>query len=117
MRLPLHKSECCVLGEDKEFCLCQNSLKIDLVSRKWTLLILWLLAKYGRLRFTDIKRKLVEVNPQTLSIRLDELEEAGLISKTRFKEIPPRVEYSLTPEGEELSRLTKPLLNLTVRGK
>lgn len=76
---------------------------------------MWLLGKYGRLRYRDIERKLDGVNPNTLSIRLDELERAGLISKQRFKEIPPRVEYSLTAMGEELGRLSQPLLEFATK--
>lgn len=115
MRLPMHKAECCVSGEDREICLCRNSAAIDLISRKWTLLILWLLSKYGRLRYTDLERKLDGVNPNTLSTRLDELEETELVARQRFNEVPPRVEYSLTEAGKELARLTKPLRSFGVK--
>lgn len=106
----MHKGECCVSGDDREICLCRNSVVIDLISRKWSLLIIWLLSKYGKLRYNDIAKKLDGVNPNTLSIRLDELEKAGLITRQRFNEIPPRVEYSLTDIGKELDGITRPLL-------
>lgn len=115
MRLPMHRGECCVSGEDREICLCRNSAAIDLIGRKWTLLTLWLLAKYGRLRYTDLERKLDGVNPSTLSTRLREMQEASILARERFSEIPPRVEYFLTDTGEELARLTKPLQSFEAR--
>ena len=115
MRLPVHKGECCVSGEDREICLCRNSAPLDILGRKWSLLILWLLGKYGKLRYNDISKKLDGVNPNTLSIRLDELEDSGLIIRQRFSEIPPRVEYSLTETGRELNKLTRPLLTFVVK--
>jgi DNA-binding HxlR family transcriptional regulator len=118
MKLPMYKEEkgeCCVSAEDdKEICLCGSSLTMNLLSRKWSLLIIWLLAKYGKLRYNDIAKKLDGVNHNTLSVRLDELEEIGIIKRQKFNEIPPRVEYSLTKTGKELSRITKPLLNFTI---
>jgi DNA-binding HxlR family transcriptional regulator len=117
MKLPMHKGECCVSGDDREICLCRNNLVMDVISRKWSLLIIWLLAKYGRLRYNDIAKKLDGVNNNTLSTRLDELEDSGLIKRQKFNEIPPRVEYSLTKTGEELSRITKPLLSFTASAK
>lgn len=115
MRLPVHKGECCVSGEDREICLCRNSVPLDILGRKWSLLILWLLGKYGKLRYNDISKKLDGVNPNTLSIRLDELEDSGLIIRQRFSEIPPRVEYSLTETGRELNKLTRPLLTFVAK--
>jgi len=120
MKLPMYKEEkgeCCVSGDDKEICLCRSSLTMNVLSRKWSLLIIWLLAKYGKLRYNDIAKKLDGVNHNTLSVRLDELEESGLIKRQKFNEIPPRVEYSLTKTGEELSRITKPLLNFATSTK
>jgi DNA-binding HxlR family transcriptional regulator len=117
MKLPMYKEECCVSGDDKEICLCGSNLTMNLLSRKWSLLIIWLLAKYGKLRYSDMAKKLDGVNHNTLSIRLDELEEIGIIKRQKFNEIPPRVEYSLTKLGEELSRITKPLLSFTASAK
>lgn len=50
------------------------------------------------------------MSSSTLSTRLDELREAGLLERERYDEIPPRVEYSLTHDGEELCELLEPLL-------
>lgn len=109
------KAGCCVGEADAELCLCSGTDIVDLVSRKWTLPVMWLLGKYGFLRFKDISRRLNNANSNTLSIRLDELERAGLVTRQKFNEVPPRVEYSLTEKGRQLEDLTKPLLRLALR--
>jgi DNA-binding HxlR family transcriptional regulator len=58
----------------------------------------------GAVRFSELRSELGEISSSTLSLRLAELEEAGLIERRTFAEIPPRVEYSLTDEGEALRR-------------
>jgi len=74
---------------------------LELVGHKWTLLIIEdLLA--GPRRFTEIQRALVSANPKMVTARLRELEAAGLISRTTYAEVPPRVEYALTDRGREL---------------
>lgn len=57
---------------------------------------------YGVRRFGELQKQSGGVNPRTLSARLDELEEAGIISKHQYAEMPPRVEYSLTTKGKDL---------------
>ena len=60
----------------------------------------------GPARFTTLE-KVLKVSPRTLSERLKELEEQGVVNRQAFPEVPPRVEYSLTEKGEAL----KPLLD------
>lgn len=71
-----------------------------LLSGKWTLLILYYLSE-GTLRFGELER-LLGVNPRTLSNRLSQLEEAGVVRRTVYAEVPPRVEYGLTEKGRGL---------------
>jgi DNA-binding HxlR family transcriptional regulator len=74
---------------------------LDIVGHKWTLLIVeHLLA--GPRRFTEIERALVHANPKMVTARLRELESAGLVSRTAYAEVPPRVVYALTERGREL---------------
>ena len=74
---------------------------LDIVGHKWTLLIIeHLLA--GPRRFTEIERALVHANPKMVTARLRELESAGLVSRTAYAEVPPRVVYALTERGREL---------------
>src|SRR5438876_7454079 len=74
---------------------------VDLVGRKWALLIVEDLLG-GPRRFTEIERSLGRANPKMVTARLRELEVAGLVSRTTYAEVPPRVEYALTDRGREL---------------
>lgn len=57
---------------------------------------------YDVKRFGELKKQIGDINPRTLSQRLDELERFGIITKKVFAEVPPRVEYSLTEKGKDL---------------
>ena len=72
-----------------------------IVGSKWTPQLLYALAN-GVKRFGELQKEAGGINPRTLSARLDELEEAGIIKKNTFAEVPPRVEYILTEKGRDL---------------
>lgn len=65
---------------------------------------------HGPLRFSELEAHLSPVNSSTLSDRLNELVEADLVTRTQYNEIPPRVEYDLTEEGNQLRERLEPLL-------
>ena len=88
---------------------CPITKILNYLSKKWTLLILRELHNNGTKRFNDLIREMENISPRTLSKRLKELEKLELISKKRFNEIPPRVEYSLTNKGKELIKCFKHL--------
>src|SRR4051812_50224229 len=56
----------------------------------------------GRSRFCELERSLEGISPRTLSLRLRSLEEEGIVERTTFPEVPPRVEYALTEKGRAL---------------
>jgi len=91
-------------------CFCPLEGVIDVISKKWALLIVNALGNRGRLRFNDLVKELGGVSPKTLSDTLKELQAQGLIKRESFAEIPPRVEYSLTRDGAELRKSIIPLL-------
>ena len=76
----------------------------DLVCSKWTILVLRDLSE-GRTRFCELERSLVGISPRTLSLRLRALEEEAIVERRTFPEVPPRVEYQLTPKGRALMPL------------
>src|SRR3954467_5439746 len=80
---------------------CPVCLTADVVCGKWTLLVIRALAD-GRSRFCELERSLAGISPRTLSLRLRALEEEGMVERTTFAEVPPRVEYSLTEKGRAL---------------
>ncbi len=92
--------------------LCPHILQrvMDSVGRSWTLVILGTLGNFGKLRFHELEAKLGHISPKTLSARLKEMEAAAFIRRKSFAEVPPRVEYSLTPEGRELVEAIRPLV-------
>lgn len=89
--------------EPKEGCI---SSAADILGSKWTALILRDLSS-GAKRFKDFEASLPGISPRTLSQRLDDLEEKGVVSKESFAEVPPRVEYTLTDKGRDLLPILK----------
>jgi DNA-binding HxlR family transcriptional regulator len=80
---------------------CPVCRTAEIVCGKWTLLVIRDLAD-GRSRFCELERSLAGISPRTLSLRLRGLEEEGIVERQTFPEVPPRVEYVLTPKGRAL---------------
>jgi DNA-binding HxlR family transcriptional regulator len=80
---------------------CPIHRAADVIGGKWTLLILRDLFD-GTKRFGELRASLAGISPKTLSERLRLLEQAGIVARTIYPEVPPRVEYALTPRGETL---------------
>lgn len=87
---------------------------IDVISKKWALLIVAVVGSYGRLRYNGILQELRGVSPKTLADTLKDLEKSGLIIREAFNEIPPRVDYHLTEDGEKLREAVIPILRWAV---
>lgn len=96
--------------ESKDVCLCPLEGIIDVISKKWALLVIAVIGNNHKLRFNEIMKNLEGISPKTLAIILKQLETSGLINREAFAEIPPRVEYSLTKNGTELRKAIKPLM-------
>ena len=69
------------------------------VGDRWSVLVVISLTQYGTLRFNELKRNL-GISQRMLSLTLKELERDGLVSRTQYPTIPPKVEYNLTEMGE-----------------
>jgi len=93
---------------DKEF-NCPFEVAIDIMDGKWKLYILWHLQAKTR-RFSDLKRRIPGITQKMLTQKLRELEKEHIINRKVYAEVPPRVEYSLTPFGEELKPIMEMLL-------
>ena len=81
---------------------------LAVVGPKWSLLIVRHLLD-GPRRYTEIERALARANPKMITVRLRELEVAGLLTRTSYPEIPPRVEYALTERGRALRPVVEAL--------
>ena len=72
---------------------------IDRVADKWTMLILEVLTESGPLRFSRLADKVAGISQKMLTQTLRQMERDGLVTRTVYPEVPPRVEYELTPLG------------------
>jgi len=82
----------------------------EIISGKWTLLVIRDLAE-GCSRFCELERSLEGISPRTLSLRLRALEAEGIVERRTYPEVPPRVEYRLTPKGDALVPLIEEMRN------
>ncbi|AXC09802.1 Transcriptional regulator, HxlR family [Acidisarcina polymorpha] len=76
---------------------------IGRLADKWTMLILENLEEYGRARFTVLSQRIGDVSQKMLTKTLRQMESDGLVKRTVFPVVPPRVEYELTELGEGLT--------------
>jgi DNA-binding HxlR family transcriptional regulator len=97
-----NKDYSCALG-------CPVEATLDLVGGKWKGVILYHLIKDDVLRFNEMRRRLKGVTQRMLTKQLRELEESELIRRTVYPEVPPRVEYRLSPKGESLKPVIRAL--------
>ncbi len=81
---------------------CPVESALSFLDGKWKGVILYHLINEGTLRFNELRRHIPSVTQRMLTKQLRELEEAGLISRTVFAVVPPRVDYALTPLGETM---------------
>ena len=91
-------------------CLCPLGGVMDLLARKYAIQVVCVVGALGPVRYAEIETAFGGVSSSTLSARLGELTEAGLLERERYAEIPPRVEYTLSEEGEALADRLRPLL-------
>jgi len=85
---------------DEEQCPVRNV--VDRINDKWSVLILMLLEEGKVLRFNEICGYIKTISQKMLSVTLKTLEADGLVKRTVYPEIPPKVEYELTPRGKSL---------------
>ena len=90
---------------------CGLDATLRVVSGKWKPLILYFVAQGGPTRYGELRRAMRDVSDKMLIQHLKELEADGLVKRTDHKEVPPRVDYSLTPLGHSLAEALVPLCN------
>ena len=82
-----------------------------MIGNKWKLLIIRNLVYNEKQRFTDFIKSIPAISKKVLTDNLRALEEDGLIEREVFAEVPPRVEYSLTPLGKTLKPILEAMKN------
>jgi DNA-binding HxlR family transcriptional regulator len=94
-RYPLYMA---LTTDNSECGVCATA---EILCSKWTAIVIRDLAE-SNARFCELERSLTGISPRTLSLRLRELEENGIVERRTYAEVPPRVEYALTKKGEAL---------------
>ena len=94
----------------KELPACPVETTLTLIGDKWKVLILRDLLT-GTKRFGELKKSVGNVSQKVLTAQLRAMEESGLLTRTVYAEVPPRVEYTLTELGESLKPILVAMLN------
>lgn len=89
---------------------CDMTYAVQLIGGRWKLLIMAGLNKRP-LRYGELRRNISQISERMLTLQLRELEEDGILKRTVFAEVPPRVEYELTAIGKELVPICLELSN------
>jgi|SRR5882757_10478338 len=84
---------------------CSIGPVVDIVFSRWTTPILWTLHTFGRQRFVQLQRLIGTITPKVLTQRLRQMERDGLVVRTYYAEMPPRVEYEISDLGRSLAPL------------
>ncbi len=99
------------MNKNKHIFSCPIGETLEIIAGKWKPEILWHLIDH-RMRFNQLQRAIGSVSQKMLTQQLRELQRDGLVERTQYEEIPPRVEYALT----ELADSLKPLFDSIVNG-
>ena len=82
--------------------MCPIEYGLDIFGGKWKSRIICVLSSQDAMRYSEVRKKLNNITDAVLAAMLKELMEDRIISRTQYKEIPPRVEYSLTDQGRSV---------------
>lgn len=91
----------------KEFGYEKFEKVVEMPGGKWKLRIIYMLAFHEVLRYGELKRLLSPITHKMLTNQLKELEKDGLILRTEYPQVPPKVEYSMTEMGRSLQPVVK----------
>lgn len=86
---------------------CGMAYTLNLIGDRWKGSILWALTEDKRLRFSQLRDQLNGISERMLAKQLGELEEAQLLNRIAYPEVPPRVEYELTKLGRSMRPMLK----------
>ncbi len=90
---------------DKPIYNCHFELTLDVIGGKWKPIILYYIGHNQVLRYGNLKKCIPSINERMLTKQLRELENDGLIIRKIYKEVPPKVEYSLSKTGKSIMPL------------
>lgn len=85
---------------------CNIKIVFEIIGSKWNLIIIWNLGDQT-LRFTELQKRMGNINSKTITKHLRDLERNKIIQRVVYPEVPPRVEYSLTNQGKTFLPILK----------
>jgi len=94
---------------------CPIDNTFSLIGKRFTIHILRDMMMFDKTRFNQFLDSIEDANPKTLSIRLKELEQTGLISRKVYDEVPVRIEYHLTEKGKQLRPILEQMAAFSMR--
>jgi DNA-binding HxlR family transcriptional regulator len=105
--------------EDMMFPDCPIRNILARLCDKWSLLVIYTLNKAGKevMRFKELQREIPDISQKMLTVTLRTLEEDGYITRTVYPEVPPRVEYALTPRTHSLLPHINALISWALENK
>lgn len=105
--------------EDMMFPDCPIRNILARLCDKWSLLVIYTLNKAGKevMRFKELQREIPDISQKMLTVTLRTLEEDGYITRTVYPEVPPRVEYALTPRTHSLLSHINALISWALENK
>lgn len=104
------EQQSCTTENGEPTCVCPLVGVIETLGSKYAIPLVCVLDYHETMRFGEIESHFPGASTSTLSARLGELEDEGLLAREQFDEIPPRVEYELTEKGRELADRLRPLV-------
>ena len=97
-------------------CVAVNEL-VALIRDKWTIMVVGALGRQKSIRYNELQRAVAGISQRMLTLTLKTLEENGLVKRTIFPTVPPRVDYELTPMGHTLTKPLKALLDWSIENR
>jgi DNA-binding HxlR family transcriptional regulator len=90
---------------------CRAHEMLTRVGDKWSVHVIHVLSAEGTLRFGELQRRIPSISQRMLTVTLRGLERDGLVHRTMYPEVPPRVEYGVTPLGATLRDIVRSLID------
>lgn len=100
---------------DKEFCPVRDI--ISHLGDKWSILVVLMLGRAASMRFSQLQREIPDISQKMLTQTLRKLEDMSLIVRTIYPEVPPRVEYNLSPLGRSFVDTMAPMISWAKENK
>ncbi len=105
------------MSEERNVLFCPLQEVSDALERKWSFQIIYTIGNHNKIRFNALQEELRHISPKTLSDTLKKLENAYLVSKKFFNQMPPKVEYTLNKDGLSLYPIIVSLLKWSTSRK